>query len=482
MSIYLIIDIGTSGITSVLYNEQLESEQVLKLPQKPDYLNTQVTQAVRTWDKAIDAIFTHTQSVLKKTHQTLSGIFLSSQRSSLICLDENFEPLMDAIMWEDKRASEIVNQFQHHQDEILEKTGSYLSAVYLAPKILLVKSLYPNIYKQVHKFVSIADYVGLKLTGILKTDYTYASRTGLFNIQEKKWDTSLLDLFKIDVDTLCDLEKPGVHTSYLKDELATKYGLGENIPFVSCGGDQNVSAMGLGAFKENRLTLTLGTGGYMQSVTKTYKHQHKLLTNVSPLDGVYLVEGAILSAASMLNYHHRTFFENLSAKEFYALLSKLTTHKTELLHYPFYQGRGTPKWDDKAKGAYVNLSFASTKEDMLLSVVESILFEIKNNLETYQEIGIEVEEIVVAGGIAHNHEILQLLASVLEVSIKKSAYGESTCVGAYLIGRKALDEAFDLEKNFHDFIESKSILIQPKPNPYLSEKYKAWKAYDAKLN
>ncbi len=65
-------------------------------------------------------------------------------------------------------------------------------------KIMWVKDNEPEIYKKADVFLQYSDYILYKLSGSKYVDWSLASRTGLFNVIEKRFDKVLLDAAGID--------------------------------------------------------------------------------------------------------------------------------------------------------------------------------------------------------------------------------------------------------------------------------------------
>lgn len=480
MKAYLVIDIGTSSMRGIVYNEEFVELGRITKQQQPTYKEDSVEQDVESWDIALEEILQGIPNILMGITSELSGIFLTAQRSSLICLDKNYNAIGPAIMWQDKRANKIISEFENQSDLFIERTGARLNPVYLGAKIYFVKKKKPELYKNTYKFVSIADYLRYKLTGILKTDYTYASRTSLFNLINNQWDEDILRLLEIDKSKLCEIESVGQTGSYILPELSEKFGLGFNIPFISSGGDQQCSAVGMGVIKLGTLSLTLGSGGFLLSLSENIKLNNSLNLNYHSIPKKYLLEGLIISVATLLNYFHQTFFNELEDKEYYQLISDILKKdlKTDILHFPHYQGRGTPDWNNNAKGAYFNLVFSSSKEEMLFSVIESIGFEVLNNIKVFEEVlELEMKQIYVAGGIANNTQIIQLLSDITGLEFIKSDMTDSTAFGALIIGINAIKVDFNIEDFFEEYaVKSDHTIFKPNQerNEYYKQKVENW--------
>lgn len=99
MKLYLVIDIGTSSMRGILYSEKSDEIEKITIELSPLYQGDLVEQEVVNWDQGLDKILKFTSSYMKKSSRQLSGVFLTSQRSSLICLDKYGQALIPAIMW-----------------------------------------------------------------------------------------------------------------------------------------------------------------------------------------------------------------------------------------------------------------------------------------------------------------------------------------------------------------------------------------------
>ena len=447
MEIYVVIDIGTSSMRAVLYNTNGEKRKQIQFTNSPMFRQGKVEQNVKDWDLILDKIMIQVVNYLEERNETLKAIFLTSQRSSLICLDQNNEPLIPAIMWQDKRCSEITKELSASNDVIIKKTGAPLNPVYLAPKIAWVKRNLPDIANRTKKYLSVADYIGFLITEEFFTDYTYASRTSIFNIHENKWDEELLTLFDVRENELCELIPPGTAGRQVSNYFKKKYGIKNDVAFVSSGGDQQCSAVGMGIFKEGHVAISVGTGGYILGPSKKAVFAPQLIVNTYPIDSLYILEAILPSCSSAMDWIGRNLFEQMEPNEFYDVITNIleSDYETSVIHLPHFQGRGTPDWNNEARAAFLGLDFSANKKDMLLAMVESIAFELKNNISVIESICQKsIEQAVISGGLSNNDAINQLISNVLGIKLIKSKDSEATALGAFLVGIKALNPDLNL--------------------------------------
>src|SRR5699024_4982697 len=138
-----------------------------------------------------------------------------------------------------------------------------------------------------------------------------------------------------------------------------------------------------------------------------------------------------------LNWFKKINFGNISDNEFYSTIEELikSNVSTNVLHFPHFQGRGTPDWNTKAKAGFLNIDFSTTSADLLLSLIESIGFEIKNNVMALNKNpDSKTNEAIISGGLSNNKEICQIVSDILEINIIKKSDSEATAFGAYLVG------------------------------------------------
>lgn len=487
MKTHLVIDIGTISTRGILYNNKAEKLSNKQVQTSPTYNGDIVEKDARDFAGAVDEIMKYMVESLNETNHNLFSIMLTAQRSSLICLDENNEPLRPIIMWQDKRSNQMIESLRESNEKVMELSGSPLNPVYLAPKIKYVKEYLPDIAKQTKKYLTIADYIRYLLTGEFKTDYTYGSRTSLMNINSKEWDQELLDLFSVKEKELCELVPPGDSGSFVSDAFLQKYSLNHPVRYISSGGDQQCSAVGMGVLNDSDIAISLGTGGYIIQASDAVNNSKSYVTNVYSVDPMYMKESILPTTSSALNWGQDNLYPGISNEEFYSEIENILTHKqyTESQHFPHFQGRGTPDWNSKARAAFFNIDFSTNKEDLLLALVESIGFEIKNNLNAMMETSkITLDHVVIAGGLSRNNAICQMLSDILEIQVVRKADAEATAFGAYIVGMQALYPEENIEtifENSNNNEKTDNFIPNEKKNTYYREKLVEWNEIYSRL-
>jgi glycerol kinase len=121
---------------------------------------------------------------------------------------------------------------------------------------------------------------------------------------------------------------------------------------------------------------------------------------------------------------------------------------------PAFSGMGTPHWRMDIKAAIMGLTFDCTKNHLVRAALESMVFQIKDVVDTMiSQSGVVLEALKVDGGISANGFVMQFLADLLNIKVFPNGIEEVSALGAaYLAGLHAgVYESFEqlsgLQKN-----------------------------------
>ena len=101
-----VIDVGTSSMRGILYNESAEVLMKHSIIRRPEYLgNGRVEEDPADWRDGLLVLLKVLADYCASEGITPDAISLTAQRSSVIPLDKEGVPLAPAIMWQDKRTA-----------------------------------------------------------------------------------------------------------------------------------------------------------------------------------------------------------------------------------------------------------------------------------------------------------------------------------------------------------------------------------------
>ncbi|MEX1010855.1 MAG: FGGY family carbohydrate kinase [Balneolaceae bacterium] len=225
-------------------------------------------QSPTMWWKQIVSV---TRQLLAESGVQGKGIVaigISYQMHGLVVVDKNRKVLRPSIIWCDGRAVQYGQKaFQELGQE--ECLGRFLNSPgnFTASKLKWVKENEPEIYEKVDKVMLPGDYIGMKLTGEIRTTVSGLSEGIFWDYKEEGTATSLLDYYGISADLLPEaLPSFGDH-GQLTSEAADELGLSQGTKVTYRAGDQPNNAFSLNVLEPGEVAATAGTSGVVYGIT-----------------------------------------------------------------------------------------------------------------------------------------------------------------------------------------------------------------------
>lgn len=432
----LVIDVGTSSMRGVLYGADGIPRFTHRVKYSVNSSGKMVEQSPKDWADALMEIC----KAAVGYGSPIGALSLTSQRSSVIPVDELGRPLRNAIMWQDTRNAGIVDELAPHKDRITALTGARLNTVFSGAKMTWFRRNEPELYTRTYKLCTIADYLTFLITGDFVTDETYGSRSLLMGIRSHQWEPELLKLFEVEQEKLCRIITPGGMAGRATAKFAEKTGISEGVPLISAGGDQQCGALGQGLFQDSALAVTFGTSACLLKHTTSVPNDLRgVICGAHAIPGAYVLESSMLTCGAMFDWVRETVFAGGDHATIDGAAGSSPPGANGVTVIPHFQGRGTPDWNSAVRGGFLNLSLGSTRADMARAALESIVYEVVNNVETIEALGGNAETIRVGGGFTKNPELCRILADASGKTVLRGGNGsEDTAFGAWMSAAVAL--------------------------------------------
>ena len=378
----------------------------------------------------------------------IAGIGITNQRETTILWDrQTGKPVYNAIVWQCRRTADYCEQLKAEGfgDYIKEKTGLLIDAYFSGTKIKWILDNVPEAKRLADSgrllFGTVETWLIWNLTGgsVHVTDYSNASRTMLFDVDNLCWDK-----------TLCD--KLGIPMSILPEPVPSSkiYGrvgkgiLGlealEGIPICGAIGDQPAALFGQACFEPGQAKNTYGTGCFllMNTGEKRVNSKNNLLTGVAWGIGdkvEYAIEGSAFNAGSVIKWLRDEVHLIDSARRCDELAESVPD-ANGIYFVPAFTGLGAPYWDMYARGCIVGLTRGVNRAHVARSVLEAITYQMTDLLEAMKaDSGIDFKELRVDGGASVSDIMLQIQADMIRCNVNRPKTVETTALGAaYLAG------------------------------------------------
>jgi xylulokinase len=441
MDLISVIDAGTGSIRNTIYDlsgnvvDIRKNDNPLIHPQ-PGWAE----QDTAAWWTMVKDQFLDLD---QPTRDQITAITVTSQREGIVPVDENFLPLSNMIIWLDGRTSregeEIVEKLG--EQEIYDITGLVANPAWSLSKILWMRKHHEDIYHKAYKFLQAEDYLLSRLTRKAVSELSIASRTCMLEVAQRKWSGKILETFDIDKNKLPELLEPGSLIGTITEDVAKEFGLPGGVRVYAGAGDQQAAALGVGALEEGMVSIGIGTASALSMTldqpVRTKKH--KIILNCAALPGKWEYEPPIWNTGGLIKW----FVENLmdedqSYEDLPEGIGSVPAGSDGIMALPYFSGAGSPRWNPELKGGFYGLGLHHNRHHMLRSLMESIAFEIKFNIESIRSSGIVLKKVILSGGASRNRPLCQIISDVLQENVEVFVEAEASSRGVFLLVRSAI--------------------------------------------
>jgi gluconokinase len=474
------IDIGTGSTKAIA----LESSGSVLVTSQVPYPTMNSLPGVSEQDpETVWAAFTKCISrITSSLREPPLAIALSSAMHSVICVDQNGNPLSNLITWADNRSSDSARMLKNSAqgERLYIETGTPIHAMSPLCKLLWLKESNPELFDRTSKFISIKEYCWFKLFGCFEVDFSIASATGLFNITSLTWHKSALELLGIDENRL---SKP-VNTNWYRDKIQASAAeilhVGDDLKILIGGSDGCLANVGSFATRPGVAALTIGTSGAIRVAGDT------VVSNITYMPFNYrLNEKTVISGGPINNggvalkwYAESLLKKNLSRTEDYdnllATLSSTPAGCDGLVFLPYILGERAPIWNSESCGVFFGITAQHKQEHFTRAVIEGITFSLFQIAKTLEEGGLAITEIHVSGGFVRSSAWVQILANIFGKRVCLTNIDDASAIGAAIIAMDTLDIKHQIEENS----KRESRTFEPDQNEHKNYREKYFPMYE----
>jgi len=474
----LTIDVGTSSLRIIIYDLQGEIKFKAQEEYSMEFYDSRVEQDPNTWKEALLKCFKKTKDFLKDNNLEIFSVSVTSQRASVIPVDERCEPLYKAIMWQDKRSVKQCEKIEKAigKEVIYKKTGLRIDPYFSLPKMLWLKENVPEVFEKAYKLIGVQDYIVYQLTKKFVTDWTQASRLMIMNIKEFKWDEEILQETGISKSLLCELIPPGTVAGALSQDIAEISNLKTGTPVIIAGGDQQCAALALNVLEPGHAEVNTGTGSFIiaYSDNPVFDKEIRTLCSASAVAGKWICEAGMFTTGSIYRWFKEQFYSWAGEKAFEVMdkeIENVPVGANGVLILPHFEGSAAPYWNPFAKGVIFNLTLGTKRSEIARAILEGICLELMDNMKIIEENIGSIQNISVAGGMTTFDLFNQMQADAFNKRIVKYQNVEATSLGAAMSAAVCMGYYKTHREAFEHMAGKVEKIFEPnKENVYLYEK------------
>ena len=442
------VDCGTSGTKTVLFDEKgtVIASKTIEYPMYQPK-NGYAEQLPSDWANAMKGTIKAVMAQSGVSKDDVKGIGISGQMHGLVMLDKDNNVIRPSIIWCDQRTAKEVEWMTNTVGEkkLIEITANPALTGWTAAKILWVKNNEPENYAKVAHILLPKDYLRFVLTNEYATEVSDASGMQLLDVPNRKWSDELLSAFGIDKSWLGKVYESCEVTGKLTKAMAAELGLNEGTIVVGGAGDNAAAAIGTGVCEDGKAFTTIGTSGVVFAHTSNISIDPKgrVHTCCAAVPNSWHVMGVTQGAGLSLKWFRDNFCgsEKETAKymgvdEYYLMDKQAETvpvGANRLLYLPYLMGERTPHLDPNARGVFFGLSAMHTKKEMLRAVMEGVSYSLRDCVEVFREMKINVSDMMACGGGGSSPLWRSMLADLYNCPVKTASSKEGPALGVALL-------------------------------------------------
>ncbi len=444
----LAIDNGTQSVRALLFDKHGNlhgkgkqelvpyfSEQPGWAEQHPEYF----------WDNLGLACQSLWQSTEARPDQ-VAGVTVTTQRGTVVNLDQQGQPLRPAIIWLDQRHARVDGPVKGpwgllfkiaRLEDTIHRFREKTQANWIAQN-------QPELWARTHKYLLLSGYLNFRLTGEY-TDST-GSQVGYLPFDYKKQQWAGPRDFKwqtmpITRDMLPDLVKPGERLGQLIPEAADQLGLSAGLPVFAAASDKACEILGSGGLSPDTGCMSYGTTATINTTNHRYVEPTRFMPPYpSALPGHYSTEVMIYRGFWMVSWFKKEFGlreQTIAERKgiepealFDELVNSVPPGSMGLMLQPYWSP-GVRQPGPEAKGSIIGFGDVHTRAHIYRAILEGLAYALREGKERIEKrSGQAIKRLRVAGGGSQSDAAMQLTADIFGLPAERPHTYETSGLGA----------------------------------------------------
>jgi xylulokinase len=449
MSLFLGIDIGTSGTKTLAIDES--GKILAEATETYPCYHPQPLWSEQEPDDWWRATVTTVRAVVKKARlktADVKAIGLSGQMHGSVFLDKDDRVIRRALLWNDQRTAAECAEIEQRaggRRKLIKMVANPALTGFTAPKILWLRNHEPKNFERLHKVLLPKDEIRRRLTGEYATEVSDASGMLLLDVAKRDWSKPLLSKLDLDIGLLARCYESEDVTGTLTRAAAAELGLSTDCRVVGGAGDCAAGAVGNGIVASGVVSTSIGTSGvvFVHSDELKFDPEGRIHTFCHAVRGQWHMMGVTLSAGGSLQWFRNQLCQNEMAAgkktrtDPYELLTReaeaVMPGSSGLFFLPYLSGERTPHADPNARGCFVGLTLAHTRGHLVRAILEGVTYSLRDSFDIIRSLGVPVRQIRASGGGSRSPLWRQIQADVFGQKVVTLNAEEGAAYGVALL-------------------------------------------------
>ena len=460
MSRYLMgVDAGTTSFKGAIFDEN----RALVASYQLDY--TLLTPATDWVEDPAEAYWERfgevTRALLEKSGiaaEAIEALAISSQGETLIALDEDNQPLGNAIVWLDNRAMKEADDLKavFGCRAVYENSGQAdMLATWPAAKILWLRRNRPELFAKAKKFLLLEDWLLYRLTGRFAGEPNLWASSAMLNIHTAAWWGEMLREIGVSEAQLPEILPCGAPVGPVLAEAAARTGLAQSTVVVTGALDQTCNTIGAGITLPGSVCETTGSCLAVSATLPEFapwREDMPITCQNSAVPGRYTVLLWSQSAGMVFKWFAKGFYPEFDG-DLDAAFAQMNKDAASvpagcegLIMLPHLNGASNPEFDPRAKGVFCGATLQHGRAHFTRAIMEAVAFMLRRNTDQLASLGARFDSLYCMGGGSRSPLWLSIKAAVTGCSMVPLMARESGCLGAALLAGVGVGRYPDIDR------------------------------------
>lgn len=460
----LAIDVGTQSVRAIVFDPRGTPLAVARVPFEP-YTSPQPGWAEQDpelyWRSMVAACGRLRAEPAAGPWESIAGLGLTTQRSTVVVTDAAGTALRPAIVWPDQRRTEDLPPVGGLMGLAFRALGvrETIAAFAADAEPNWIARNEPAVWAAADRCLLLSGYLSHRLVGrFVDSD---ACQVGYvpFDFRRRRWASPGDWRWRISPlrrEQLPELVAPTERLGELTPAAAAELGLPAGLPVIATGADKACEALGSGALEPSIAALSYGTTATVNTTHRRYVEPMRFVPPYpAAVPGRYSLEIEVHRGYWLVEWFKREFGDRevveaarLDVPPEQLLDGLLATTEPGahglLLQPTWSPGIRVP--GPEARGAIIGFTDSHTRAHVYRAMLEGIAYALREGLEqTERQSGVKAREVRVAGGGARSPQVLQLTADVFGRSAAVPHTLEASALGAAIVASVGLGLHRDVE-------------------------------------
>jgi len=432
------LDIGTSSVRAGLYDARGSLLPATLVKNERTLTATDDGGAEIDAEIAFNQVVTAIDDVLTKTAKLrgeITHVATSCFWHSLVGVDAKRKPTTKVLAWADTRSRDQVGILRKRFDEseTHNRTGARFHSSFWPAKLRWLAKDSAKLFARTASWLSLSDYIALKLSDEAVTSVSMASGTGIFDIRKCDWDPELTKFLKVKTSQLpritCDDETFRVSKKFADRWLRLRNA--EWFPAIADGAANNIGAS---CVTRSKAALMIGTSGAMR-VAYRGEAPAKIPSGLwcYRIDRKRVIMGGALSDGGGLYYWLKQNLRFGKDDDVEREIAKRDPAAHGLTVMPFFAGERSTGYHENAVGSILGLRSSTDAIDIVQAGLESIAYRFADIFDQLNGVS-RIRDIIASGGALRESPVwTQMIADVLGRNMTLPNTREASMRGAVLL-------------------------------------------------